>query len=256
LARPDEDLSVLLVARLMVAPAAVSRLTAYCTRHGLRSTIRRAALAVKRALFSNRMVLFYCDLSTQTFPPSRLHGNLTVERVGSNSELSSQDSCRIVEIWNPALAQRNLNERFGRKALLWLIKSEGRLAGYGWTLQGSTMEAHYFPLGGHDVHLFDFYVFSEYRGRGLNPLLVGEILRCLAAEGETRAFIEAAEWNDAQLSSLAKTPFASFGLARKWSIFGRTTVRWCGNHAREEASRGLADTFGTGPAHPGPRGLD
>ncbi len=31
-------------------------------------------------------------------------------------------------------------------ALLWLIKSEDGLAGYGWTLQGRTIEPHYFPL--------------------------------------------------------------------------------------------------------------
>jgi ribosomal protein S18 acetylase RimI-like enzyme len=91
------------------------------------------------------------------------------------------------------------------------------------------MERHYFPLGPDDVHLFDFHVFPQYRGQGTNPLLVTRILQGLATEGASRALIEAAEWNQAQLSSLAKTPFRRLGLARKLTIFDRTIVCWADN---------------------------
>ena len=60
----------------------------------------------------------------------------------------------------------------------------------------------------------------------MNPLLVIHILRSLAREGGRRAFIEAAEWNEAQLSSLRKTPFQLMGWARKSTIFHRTIVCW------------------------------
>jgi ribosomal protein S18 acetylase RimI-like enzyme len=96
-------------------------------------------------------------------------------------------------------------------------------------LHGGTVEPHYFPLGWDDVHLFDFHVFPQYRGQGMNPFLVTHILRSLAAEGADRAFIEAAEWNEAQLSSLAKTPFRRLGCARKSTIFGCTIVWWAEN---------------------------
>jgi GNAT superfamily N-acetyltransferase len=132
----------------------------------------------------------------------------------------------MTSFWNPKLAQKNMKERFRKGASLWLIKSHDRLAGYGWTLKGGTIEPHYFPVGQDDVHLFDFYVFPQYRGQGMNPLLVGEILRSLAREGAGRAFIEAAEWNQPQLSSLSKTPFRCLGWATKLTIFGRTVVRW------------------------------
>jgi GNAT superfamily N-acetyltransferase len=110
-------------------------------------------------------------------------------------------------------------------ASLWLIKLEDNLAGYGWTLRGSSVEPHYFCLGPDDAHLFDFHVFPQYRGRGVNPFLVNSILRSLAAECGGRAFIEAAEWNRAQLASLSRTPFHRLGRARKFTIF-RTMVRW------------------------------
>jgi len=89
----------------------------------------------------------------------------------------------MTSFWNPKLAHQSMKERFGLGASLWLIKSRDKLAGYGWTLRGGTVEPHYFPLGQDDVHLFDFHVFPHYRGQGMNPFLVIHILRSLAAEG-------------------------------------------------------------------------
>jgi GNAT superfamily N-acetyltransferase len=164
-----------------------------------------------------------------------LPGFLKVERKRSPAELGLEDLEAMTSFWNPRLAQRNIQERFGKGASLWLIKSHDRLAGYGWTLQGCTIESHYFPLGRHDVHFFDFHVFPEYRGQGMNPLLVTHIISRVTTEATGRAFIEAAEWNQAQLSSLSKTPFRLLGKARKLTVFGHTIVFWAAN---ETALRG------------------
>jgi hypothetical protein len=207
----------------------ISRLSGYYGRHGLRATARRAAVAVKRALSSTGMVLFYCDPSEVTLHPTNVGSGFTVELRNHCAELSAEELQAITSFWNPRLAHRNMIERFGNGALLWLIKSEGRLAGYGWTIRGGTLEPHFFPLGPSDVHFFDFHVFANYRGRGVNPFLVIHILCSLAAEGRGRAFIEAACWNAAQLSSLKKTPFHRSGCARKWTLFGRTIVCWAGS---------------------------
>jgi len=147
-----------------------------------------------------------------------------VERKRSPCEIDPQDLQEMTSFWSPTLAHRNITERFDRGASLWLIKSHDKLAGYGWTLQGRTIEPHYFPLGPYDVHLFDFYVFPQYRGRRINPSLVTHILGSLATDSQSRALIEAAEWNEAQLSSLARTPFRRLGLARKVTVFGWTIV--------------------------------
>lgn len=204
----------------------ISRLGAYYTRHGFVATIRRAAQAARQSPFLNRSVLFYCDLATQTTPRADLPSFLKVERKKSSAELSPEDLQEMTSFWNPKLAHRNIKKRFDLGASLWLIKSHDRLAGYGWTLQGGTVEPHYFPLGQDDVHLFDFLVFPQFRGRGMNPFLVTHILQSLATVGAGRAFIEAAEWNQAELSSLRKTPFRCLGMARKLAIFGRTIVWW------------------------------
>lgn len=225
----------------MAISTAVSRFADYYRRKGFGATIRRVGLAIRRSLFSSRSVLFYCDLSTPGMAPKNLPGYLKVERKKSSAELSSEDLQEMTSFWNPKLARQNMKERFGLGASLWLIKSHDKLAGYGWTLEGRTVEPHFFSFGYRDVHLFDFHVFPQYRGQGMNPILVTSILRALTTEGAGRAFIEAAEWNQAQLSSLTKTPFRRLGCARKLTIFGRTIVCRAendgGNVGRGERSR-------------------
>ena len=204
----------------------VSRLTDYHRRHGFGATIRRAVLGLKRGLFSKGMIVFYCDLDKQTSPPVATASPLKIERLWNEEGLSQQDLQEMASFWNPKQARRNIKERFATGASLWLVRFGDRLAGYGWTLQGRSIEPYYFPLTADDVHLFDFHVFPEYRGRGFNPHLVDHILRRLAADGWTRAFIEAAEWNHAQLISLANTPFHRLGRAKKLKFFRRTVVFW------------------------------
>ena len=206
--------------------SSISRLAGYYSRHGMAATIRRAGVAAKRELFSSRMVVFYCDLGKQAKAPVNIPRSLRVERLRSHAELSRQDLQEMTSFWSPKQAHRNIEERFAKGASLWLIKSGEKLAGYGWTLQGRTIDPYYFPLAQNDVHLFDFHVFPQYRGQGINPFLVNHILRNPATIGGGRAFIEAAEWNEAQLSSLQKTPFRCLGRFKSFTMFGRTFVHW------------------------------
>jgi len=195
-------------------------------RNGMRATFRRMGLAVKRALFTSRMVLFYCDLAALRSQTAVLPNSLKVERRRSRADLSTADFKQIVSAWNPKLAERNLMERFALGASLWLIKYDDGLAGYGWTLQGRTVEPHYFPLGERDVQFLDFHVFAKYRGRAMDWFLMTYILHELAVDGCSRAFGEAAEWNAASLSSFALAAFRQLGWARKFRLPGRTLVLW------------------------------
>lgn len=214
-----------------------NRFVEYKRRHGILSALERASLSVKRMLAGNRMVLFYCDLGT--WEASGLHAGhaLTVERNTGAQMVASRDLLQIVNFWNPRIMERLISERFERGANLWLAKSGNDLAGYGWTLNGSTMEPHFFPLGADDVHLFDFFVFPQFRGQRVNRSLVLSILEALAAEGKSCAYIEVAEWNMPQLNSLSRMPFQKLGCARKFRIFGRTITVWSeGGPARPHSS--------------------
>ena len=234
----------------MNIPDSISRLTTYYTRHGFRATVRRAGLAMRRSLTAGRVVVFYCDLTKQTLTSAAIPDSLKVDRVASEEELSQQDLKEMTNFWNPRLAARNMEERFTKGASLWLVNTGGHLAGYGWTLQGRTIEPYYFPLRPDDVHLFDFHVFPQYRGQGINPMLVTHILHRLGPDCRGLAYIEAAEWNEAQLSSLEKTPFHRLGLVRKLTVFGHAFVMWAD---RETGQQVLSSTKGNGIALPVPR---
>jgi ribosomal protein S18 acetylase RimI-like enzyme len=215
----------------------ISRLAAYYTRHGFQATVRRARLAVKRALFSSRMVVFYCDLGNYTAAPINIPSSLKVERLRSYPELSLQDFEAMTSFWNPKQAYRNIRERFDQGSSLWLIKSGDRLAGYGWTLEGRTIAPYYFLLGEDDVQFFDFYVFPKFRGRAMHWLLTVYILEILAAEGRARAFADTREWNQAQLASFEMTPFRRLGLVRSFTILGHTFVSWVENKPAREIQK-------------------
>ena len=204
----------------------LGRLVEFQRRHGLWPTVRRVFASIDRFWRFNRTILFYCDISGLPSCEANDSSVVTIQRKMSRSDLGLPELIQLEDSWNPRIMRRLMEERFQRGASLWLAEFEGKLAGYGWTLNARTMEPHYFPLGCNDIHLFDFHVFQEYRGRRVNSSMVRHVLRKLAEEGKSRAFIEVGEWNQAQLSSLSRTPFQPFGVAIKHRILGRNVVIW------------------------------
>ena len=233
----------------MNVSSAVLRFAVYFQRNGFRSTLQRAGQVVERALFSRRVVFLGCEICGQEQLLSELPACLQVERKRSEAELSSSDLSAMTNYWNPRLALQIIRERFDCGASLWIIKSEGELAGYGWTLQGRSVEPCYIRLQPDDVHLFDFLVFPAYRGRNYNPLLVNFILQTLTTECRGHAYLEVAQWNYPQLASLRKTPFQRLGSVWMLKVFGYRLPLWARN---EGTGQGFAADapFGSSPARP------
>ena len=212
----------------MAVTESISRLINYYERHGFGATLQRGRVFLRRCFLSRRFIVYYFDLSkngsvslVQNWPE-----NLTVTRVSRQEEIDAKDWEKIVNFWNPELSRRDFSKRFKEGATAWLIRSHGNLACYGWTLTGRSIQPHFLPFGANDVHLFDFLVFPEFRGQRINPTLVSYILNGLIAENRTRAYIEVAEWNQAQLDSLSHTEFRQLGVAHKTIRRGRTVVVW------------------------------
>jgi ribosomal protein S18 acetylase RimI-like enzyme len=223
----------------MAVTESISRLVSYYERHGFGATLQRGRVFVQRFFLSRRFVVYYFDLSknnaaslVQNWPE-----HLTVTRVARQDEIDAKDWEKIVNFWNPELSRRNFSRRFKEGATAWLIRSNGNLAGFGWTITGRSIQPHFLPFGPNDVHLFDFLVFPEFRGKRINPLLVNKILETLITENRTRAYIEVAEWNKPQLASLNHTGFHRLGLAHKTLFRGRTVVVWARPSASSSTSK-------------------
>ena len=207
----------------------------YAKRHGIRAALARACLSLKREADGRSFVLFYCDLRNCRFSGIDSFSTGRVERRLTQHELQTDELQQILNAWNSKVMRRQIAERFNLGASLWLLKSDDEVAGYGWSILGRTIEPHFLPLARNDAHLFDYFVFPKCRGRRINPALVNHVLAQLASETDGRAYIEAAEWNHPQLSSLRRTPFLLLGRASKHRLFGRTVVTWSSEKASTNA---------------------
>jgi hypothetical protein len=219
----------------------IERVCRYRRQHGTAALFRRFGTALAQARFMGLQVLFTCEL-----PIRQGQGNLpsstVVERKRNPAEIVAEDFARIVLHCHPAARRHQIEERYAAGAEMWLARCEGAIAGYGWTIKGSTVAPHFFQLSPTDVHLFDFFVFPEFRGRRINPTLVWQILLETGREGAGRAWIEVAAWNRPQISSLEKTPFRVTGAARKICLGSRVLTLWKQKPLLNPASHETAGT--------------
>ena len=186
----------------------------YFRRHGLKQSAIRLSAAVRRIPSAGSLIVYGCDLPVA--PPSD-SPQFLVEPYQSLQSLGHAAEA-IKKQWVSSIVERNMGERFGVGATLWLARQEDMILGYGWTLQGRTMRPHYQPLLPTDAHLFDFFVLPDQRGRGINVHLVDLVLAQVSAAGARRAWIECAPWNIPQIRSLAKTPFERCGVVRTLNL--------------------------------------
>jgi ribosomal protein S18 acetylase RimI-like enzyme len=209
----------------MVFVSSIERVWRYRRQHGTGAMFRRLGTTFARARFMGLQVLFSCELPVQQ-APENLPAGVMVERKKNLADVSAEDFARIVSHCQPTARRHEIEERYIAGAEMWLARYDGVIAGYGWTLRGGTVAPHFFHLLPTDVHLFDFFVFPEFRGRRINPTLVWQILLEMGRAGADRAWIEVAAWNRAQLSSLEKTPFRRAGAGRKICVGSRAFTFW------------------------------
>jgi GNAT superfamily N-acetyltransferase len=202
----------------------LQRLCQYYRQHGFADTARRIGTALRRLSYAGKNVVFVCELPVEKNPTNLSDGVL--ERKSNLNQLTAADMERIVSPADSDASRQRMSERFEARAELWLVRCSGVVAVFGWTIAGKTMEPHFVQLTAKDVHLFDFFVFPEFRGRGLNPALVEQILHALSRENLRRAFIEAAAWNAPQLASLKKTSFRRLGAARQFRVGKISKTFW------------------------------
>jgi GNAT superfamily N-acetyltransferase len=208
----------------------VLRLASYCHRHGVVATCRRAGELSWRSIFLNTRVLVCSDLRSleRTHDGSELPDALTVEKVSEFTQIRQNDWKKITSTRTAAICRRSFFERMKRGATLWLLRRDGGLVAYGWTVPCRSLPHRYYPAGEDDVHFFEFLVFPEYRGLQILSAMINYIVHRLATEGKTRAFHEIAQWNEASMNSRPRTSFQPVGISKKALFRRRKLVRWIG----------------------------
>jgi len=182
-------------------------------------------LRVYRFIFKSRSFVFYIENNNFT-PILDLPTDIIIERRNTYHEAMQPDMQSMIKYWFEENEMDKTKERFEKGAILWILKHDKVIVGFGWSIRGKMVDPYYLPLTPNDAVLFDYMIFEEYRGRGLYPLLLNYILGKINLEGVTRAFIHAFEWNTASIKGLRKTNFRQYGIAQKIHFLGRTIIVW------------------------------
>ena len=198
----------------------------YYQKRGLIETLRHAILVVIRNCFQKEFILFTAELPQLGGREIVVPEGIVIVCRKKESEISEPEYEALLANGGKSIVAKQIKERFSKGAQIWLMKQEGYLVGFVWSIGEKPVKPYFFPLTASDVHLFDNEIFSDYRGKGSNPILIDYVLRELQKKGFLRAYIETAAWNKTEVQSLTKTAFQRLAVARRFSFFGKQIAVW------------------------------
>ena len=193
----------------------LSKFVKFYKSKGLFYALRRGVYKLGDLTYRGPYVFFCADLTQMTTKADILPAGFSIECCKAEGDISLQDREILLRNIRERDLQRDMKERFAKGTLFWLVRVGNELAGYIWTIRGTTIEPYIHPLAANDVHFFDNLIFEEFRGRGINPVLVSYVLSEMQKQHCVRAFIETRMTNISEIRSLAKTCFRKCGLAKK-----------------------------------------
>lgn len=171
-------------------------------------------------------IVYYYDLTLLNENDLRNPQDIKIESKTDEKQIEKDDLNSLIEHIGELIILTQLKERFTKKAVLWVIKSDGNLAGYVWSIGQSTFDPYYLPLCDNDVFLFDGSVLPQYRGRNIYPQLLKNVLYGVKRMGFSRAICDAYVWNISVQKSFLKVGLKKLGVVRKYRFWGRNFILW------------------------------
>jgi GNAT superfamily N-acetyltransferase len=204
----------------------LARFMNYYQKRGFLRTISRIYEQPNRIIFKGQMLLFYAEMNEVNDSALTLPPNIIIVCKSTYNEAVQPDMQMIINYWKKENLMDNARERFGKGAILWIVKLNKDIAGFVWSIRGKMVSPWYLPLTFHDAVLFDCVIFEEYRGRGLYPRLMNYLFGKLKLDGVSRVFGFSYAWNKSSIRGLEKTHYHKFSEARKFRVLGRNVTIW------------------------------
>ena len=204
----------------------ITRFKNYYQKRGFLRTLLRFFEQPYRIIFKSKRILFYAEMNEVNDSVLALPPNIIIECKKAYNEAVQPDMQKMINYWDKENETDKVRERFEKGSFLWIVKLNGDIAGFVWSIKGKTVSPWYLPLTPHDTYIFDAVTFEEYRGRGFYPFLMNYVLGQLKMYGASRAVWEVYDWNKPSILGLKKTYCCKFGEARKFRVFGRNVTIW------------------------------
>lgn len=195
-------------------------------KRGFLKTVYRILEHPYQTVLKSRRILIYAEMSEIDDSVLNLPLSITIDAKKTYSEAVQIDMQKMVMYWEKEREIEKTQERFRKGAVLWVLRLNGNIVSFVWSIKGKVVTPWYLPLTPHDAFIFDAITFEEYRGQGLYPLLMNYILARLRLEGVSRAVAELYAWNKSSINGLKKTCYRKFGEARKLRCFGKNITIW------------------------------
>jgi RimJ/RimL family protein N-acetyltransferase len=193
---------------------------------GVLPTLRRASQAVSREYIHTRFIVYRVNLIEEEIQKPQNPNNFSITRYRGKAEIAPEDLDALYSKRDRQEFESQMDRRFGKRAVLWLVRHEGKIAFFMWTILEKHVAPYFLPLGPKDCLVFDVEAFPDFRGMGVLPFALNTALGEFAREGIQNVYIDTAVWNEPCIRSLRKTPFRQIGVARKHKIFGKNIVLW------------------------------
>lgn len=195
------------------------RLISYYTQHGFIETMTRVIRTLDRMFRRNESVLLFADIADLKNETIELPIQCTIEKITRKEDLASKDLEKILSHSHSGIIEHQMNERFIKGAILWILKSDGNIVGFEWSLRGENATEHYFfPMTPNDAVIFNAHIWEAHRGKGYHAILVNHILMNLSKEGATRVYTDVKAWNSSSMAIINKSWLRPFGIARKFQF--------------------------------------
>lgn len=202
------------------------RISRQYRNYGLKGAMLNAITSLQRRLLHKATFLYIADSLSLKNAVFILPDKCSISDYHSRSDIPANVMDRYFQYVGKESTEFQIEERFKKRAILWIFSVDNNPAGFVWSITGTMMEPYFVPLAPHDSVLFDAVTFPEYRGKSVYPLLLCSVASRLLNGGSARVFGHAEEWNLPSIRGLQKANFISIGKARKLCIFGTTILIW------------------------------
>jgi hypothetical protein len=199
----------------------VYRLFRYYKNKGLTNTIHRMGQKLKQKIFQNAEIIFYSDLQKLDPEEVKLPEDFLVEAIESEKEIIDKDKKQLVDYVGREEIEYNIREGFSKSAILWLMKQNGNVIGFIWSIKDSSIKPYFFPLGENDVMLSDGAVLPEYRGRNIFPRFLTKVFYELKKRNAVRVIFDANISNKSVLRSFEKIHGKKLCVVKRNLFLGR-----------------------------------
>ena len=167
--------------------------------------------------------LVYCKV--QPTDSCALPG-LTVEKLSSEQAIDFALSSAI----GTSMGERRfdvMKKLFRRGCEMWIGRLNGQVAGICWSKCDNVGDKYYVRLTKADAVILSCIVFPEFRGRGIYPAMLENMVRTMMGHNSVRrVFIDCKSWNAPSVRGILKAGFHPIGKALRMDLFNRMWILW------------------------------